>query len=272
MLATADEIEALLRKFDPSQPRDKAGKWSLLGAIASLGKKAGGDGSDRPLAERVRSGVKSTVVLTGGNRADSVERVTFGDGSTAVRKRATSPVDHDAEELAAGVAHVLGVRAPAVHRTSDHEAYFELVDGSTGLELSGGDRLAKHAAVADSDEGVLLGFFDAVVGNPDRHSGNWVVSPDGHLVAIDHGLAFSDPKPGHEAHNRHNTFGKHFATAGQWNASNPMSPADIAEARRRIASLRPEYERKGATAWFDAMMARLGALGARASGSTDRLT
>lgn len=36
----------------------------------------------------------------------------------------------------------------------------------------------------------LLRFFDAVIGNSDRHRSNWLVLPDGRAVAIDHNRAF----------------------------------------------------------------------------------
>ena len=35
-----------------------------------------------------------------------------------------------------------------------------------------------------------LRFFDAVIGNSDRHKSNWLVLPDGRVVAIDHNRAF----------------------------------------------------------------------------------
>ncbi len=36
----------------------------------------------------------------------------------------------------------------------------------------------------------LLRFFDAVIGNSDRHKSNWLVLPDGRAVAIDHNRSF----------------------------------------------------------------------------------
>jgi hypothetical protein len=41
-------------------------------------------------------------------------------------------------------------------------------------------------------ERARMGIFDAVIGNMDRHAGNFLVGTDGKLVAIDHGLAFGD--------------------------------------------------------------------------------
>ena len=36
-----------------------------------------------------------------------------------------------------------------------------------------------------------MGFFDRVIGNTDRNSGNWLVK-DGHVVGVDHSLAFRE--------------------------------------------------------------------------------
>ena len=38
-------------------------------------------------------------------------------------------------------------------------------------------------------------LFDSIIGNTDRHSGNFLVKPDGNLVAIDHGLALESNIP-----------------------------------------------------------------------------
>lgn len=44
-----------------------------------------------------------------------------------------------------------------------------------------------------------IAIFDHVIGNLDRHSGNWLVKNDGALVPIDHGIAFPlhNGAPGH---------------------------------------------------------------------------
>lgn len=41
----------------------------------------------------------------------------------------------------------------------------------------------------------LLRFFDAAIGNSDRHASNWLILPDGHVVAIDHNRAFQYRPP-----------------------------------------------------------------------------
>lgn len=42
--------------------------------------------------------------------------------------------------------------------------------------------------------------FDYIIGNQDRHAGNWIVSPDGRIKMIDHGLSFGESKAGSGNH------------------------------------------------------------------------
>ncbi len=66
--------------------------------------------------------------------------------------------------------------------------------------VAGGDTMAGSAmyfirgATTPAERGErkpdLLRFFDAAIGNSDRHGGNWLVAPGGHAVAIDHNRAF----------------------------------------------------------------------------------
>jgi hypothetical protein len=46
------------------------------------------------------------------------------------------------------------------------------------------------------------------------------------------------------------------AQTPEW-ADNPLHPEDAAEIRRRVAALRPEFERLGHEDWHDFMLARL---------------
>jgi hypothetical protein len=51
---------------------------------------------------------------------------------------------------------------------------------------SSGNALTAYAE-SQSD---AMAFFDSVIGNTDRHIGNWLTTPKNDLVAIDHGLSF----------------------------------------------------------------------------------
>jgi predicted ABC-type ATPase len=61
---------------------------------------------------------------------------------------------------------------------------------------------------ASSKDIAKLGLFDAVIGNTDRHLGNMLLTPTGHLIALDHSAAFPDANYGADE-------GKHFTIEGR---------------------------------------------------------
>jgi hypothetical protein len=81
--------------------------------------------------------------------------------------------------------------APATIRTIDGEkgVVLDWQNGEVARSLpdvkayDGNEDLARAAA------------FDYVIGNEDRHNGNWIVSDNGKLKLIDHGLSFPDRLP-----------------------------------------------------------------------------
>lgn len=243
------------------------------------------------LAAGVASGVASRRRLSGGNVAEAVELVTFNNGDQAIRKAtrensttALRPAteQQDAEELTAALAAALGAPTPAVHRAGPTEIYAEYVDGRTAMEYQAATSPAEAGALQtrmiDSDEGRMLGLLDMLTENYDRHGGNWMIDTGGRLVGIDHGQAFwhSPGGPKYPPANFRKPFTAHFmewndsGTARGW-ADNDISPADIAEARRRLDALRPEFERLGHGDWHDFAAGRLDTLGQRARGTRDRI-
>lgn len=63
---------------------------------------------------------------------------------------------------------------------ADRALVLDYMDGEIGPSLSG-------LPTKEVDNAAL---FDALIGNEDRHSGNYLADPNGHLVCIDHGLTF----------------------------------------------------------------------------------
>jgi hypothetical protein len=63
------------------------------------------------------------------------------------------------------------------------------VRGWVYVDPATGDAIPLPFAAADARAN---GIFDAIIGNLDRHEGNVMLSPDLHLLAIDHGLSFVD--------------------------------------------------------------------------------
>lgn len=270
-------IEGTMRVNDGSSLELAAPKGSASPAAVDARRKpeaigtrpaaaAGGTLAQRQqvLSAAVTGGVVGERKLGGGQAADT-KLVTLADGTKAVHKITTeaqndhSPRDQvDAEELAGEVAAALGVRTPAMVRTGPTAAYQEFMPGQPGKALYGRDI---PDSVLASDDGVRLGLLDHITANSDRHGGNWLVDGDGSLTGIDNGMAFDY----RATMGTHNPFGKrHFE-----DDANPLSPADVARVRERLAALKPRFTAMKRGAWHKAMMARLDEVARGATGTRD---
>lgn len=168
----------------------------------------------------------------------------------------------DAEELGFLVGHAMGVKTPAVHRSGDHSVTMEHVKGKTWAEQSPYGNPPDH--IVNSREGRMMGLFDVVAANPDRNHGNWMTDEHGHMVGIDHGLAFgswsagvSSPFAGHLINPAGNNWADHI----------DISPHDMGVIKDRLGSLRSDFVARGRGDWHDDVMARLSALEPRAAGT-----
>lgn len=103
--------------------------------------------------------------------------------------------DHQARREAAAYAvdrwlsHYAGV-PPTVYRDLGGEAgaLMEFVPASASVTVR---EQASRALEGPAHEDYRrMAIFDHIIGNLDRHSGNWLVGEEGRLVPIDHGLAF----------------------------------------------------------------------------------
>lgn len=176
------------------------------------------------------------------------------------------------------VAAALGVRAPAVIRIGTKELVAELVEGEIGTThllpeggfVPGGPRsdVAREDALIRSPAGIRLALMDALTNQQDRHGGNWMVDPQGNLVAIDNGLAFAEPRSANPFESAsYNRFVRtHFVDNMGRPGPNPLTRADIDTARERLESLRPEFVAMKRERWLDTALERLEALGRHASG------
>ena len=151
----------------------------------------------------------------------------------------------DAEELAGVVADVMGVRAPAAHRVDSRNVYLEYMPGQSAMSRFGGSAPYRFTV---SEEGLNLGLYDQIIGNNDRHTGNWTVDDDDRIYAIDHGLAFGGDVYG-------NTFGPFGFELLYGGHEIPRSRLEAL--RGRLNGLRGEFERLGRGEWHDKMMERL---------------
>lgn len=164
-------------------------------------------------AKTLASGtVKSGAFLGGGVSGAYV--VTFEDGSKAVFKKPTTqdlrptiPVgtDHLREAAAYEVAKIVGMqdmvpattlRAVAFSHQNEYDAKPVTVKAVGSLQAWvpqaktaqwHNDTKIIHDGLRDWKRAAV---FDFMIGNMDRHGGNWMVKEGGKLALIDHGLSF----------------------------------------------------------------------------------
>lgn len=217
--------------------------------------------------------------LGGGETAD-VNLETYGQDKV-VRKtygrrvphysRADVGRDADAEILAPKVIEAFGVQSWATSRVGRDEIVGEFIEGETFIDKVGyatiwGDDAALARAAApyvDSPAGRRLGLADYIMGNSDRNAGNWIITPDGRIVAIDNGAAFSALK-GTEVPAA-GLFSDVLTQRGPGGFPNGdlidviqgISRAELAAIRGRLQELRPDFVAAGRVSWFNAMMRRL---------------
>lgn len=205
----------------------------------------------------------------GGASAETF-RVDLADGTTVIRKRSKPGLaemqDADAEQLVYTVARALDLRAPAVYRSDDTNLWMKYVDGHTSpedaMEWGSDDLPAGFAHHPGTDEGRRLGLLDVLVGNIDRNMGNWLVDSDGHVVPIDHGLAWGDA-----AYDPTFKFIRNNPFTEGMEQENPFTREDLAEVRNRLEQLRPDFEHLGKSAWLDYSLRALEYFEARATGT-----
>lgn len=245
--------------------------------------------NERPdLAELVNSPVTGRQSLTPGLMG-VVERVSHEGGDEFHKinrppKRAgrgrPAEVATDAEELAGLVGEALRTSIPRVYRAGPAELHTDWTDGQTGAEYEL-DHADEMNALIRSDEGRRIGLFDLITNNADRHSGNYMVTEDGRIVGIDHGLAwgrvdtnrFADDATDEEVlrfgldHTTVVGTNPFLADFDNWGSGiGFISRDELIEMRIRLAELRPTFRARGHENWLDHSLRVLDALAPRVRG------
>jgi hypothetical protein len=111
--------------------------------------------------------------------------------------------------------------------------------------------------------------MDMIIGNPDRHPGNWIRRADGGLVAIDQGEAFGyDLFIGNASEFSRDRFMRINSDGDdEWCTKIDYAPQDIDLIRKRLEALKPSFIEAGRLAWYNRMIYRLAAIRKRANGT-----
>ncbi|MFF4417083.1 ADP-ribosyltransferase [Streptosporangium sp. NPDC001559] len=220
-------------------------------------------------------------VLTGGESA-LTELITLKGGMKVIRKSGGVLQDaNDAEQAASLVGRALGVRAPRIYRNDPDGIYMEYVgDALTADDLSENhpdEWQARRRAALDHDDGNLVGLLDVLIANSDRNMGNWMLTDDGHTIPIDHGHAFA------VSHDYGETYVdvpagpvQKLAGLGPFAelytiGSNPLTAADIVEARQRLEELAADFDLLGRRNWLDYSLGVLDLIAPEASGYSNSI-
>ncbi|MFZ9887443.1 MAG: hypothetical protein ACO3JL_08060 [Myxococcota bacterium] len=150
-------------------------------------------------------GINGSFVLELSNGAKGVWKPSAAEHMKQMRDCIEG--DHQARREAAAylvdvwLGHLAQV-PPTVYREVEGEAgaLMAFVEGRpAGSERHAPNRPPRRSDGPEFDDYRHIAIFDHVIGNLDRHSGNWLVKDDGSLVPIDHGIAFPlhNGAPGH---------------------------------------------------------------------------
>lgn len=250
------------KKAAPAAPPKAAGRAAEVARI-----------NDTPIVGEPRrlggtSGITSLEEHEGGLLVRKDEQ-RFGSFAEHPDNYGRDPVESaDSEELAALVGEAVGVRTPAVMRTSPTEILMEHIDGKSGADIVTWGKPPPDDLL-NSDSGRLMGLLDVIVLNADRNEGNWIVDGNGDIAGIDHAESFNSPDAGPRTGS---PFAAPFVDVARNDyGSNDMSPEDMATIRPRLEALRPQFDALGHGDWHTAMMKRFDQVAANATGTTSRL-
>lgn len=309
-------------------PGGRGGEWRpKISGWATAVLERMGHGPRAELEYTLQHGIAVDQVDIVGGESSQVRIVDFElpDGSTRrlIRKRVESPGVAHTEANMSLIGEAVGapILPVVVDRSNPRVIWTPLADGKSAMELLATSYHGNQATwaeiykeneelyfeaiksqqyniglaglitvVQDTDEGRLLGLFDMLVQNGDRHEGNWLITNTG-IVGIDHSHGnTSEISDTEYTHWTDSPFAHHFMWGDRETpegkggyaymglADNDMHPDDLALIGRRIAAL---YEPggplengpvAGSPMLREVFESRLAILAARAKGTRRRLS
>lgn len=215
---------------------------------------------DIDLRNKYGRGFKIEKVLSDDTANGSVFQIRFADGTMGVMKK-SSALDTQNELLAAQAYQRLGVKVPKSTRVMyEGEEYnvFEYIDGSAPWDaaerLGFGDVDDMISGMIGQNKGLEeMVRADYILGNSDRHMGNWLVNRDGSISGIDHGLTLNN-SVGMDVQDTSAA----FFQAGRIDRVADLAKGwNYAETRDAMASLRPMFEEMGRLGDWEEVMRRV---------------
>ena len=216
-------------EFDPEQPRDNSGRWSPGGAGANdvgQGEMFTPDERGKPKADytKLNATPEANKALDAIRKPENLERLGGGintsltatgtDGQKYVIKPESGSTSADRAIEEGGYAMREAAAYSVAQLVGGGIEDMIPVSGAGNIDLSGykggsADRdfasdewssfqafvpdAETFAGVGDSDADVQRAMaFDFIMGNTDRHDGNWMVNSDGKLFLIDNNMILPD--------------------------------------------------------------------------------
>ncbi|WP_280233430.1 M3 family metallopeptidase [Nocardia cyriacigeorgica] len=223
---------------------------------------------DRSFAEKLTEaearGVASRLVIkepnTDSTMSEQVTLVIYANGFCAVEKTVRSAHQADAEELATLVLRAIGVHTPDVVRR-DHVFYTPYIPDVLDITI-GESNWSTHRHTPDARRN---GLGEVLTRPWDRYEGqNFGFVHGVRLVPIDHSNSFDRDLPT-------GGFSSMFVQSGGGPPKylqHNLPRAELDGIRSRVAALREDFARLNRISWFEGVMNRLEAVGAKAEDDT----
>lgn len=229
----------LVKAFDDSEERDSHGRWVSIG-------------------EKVDpANVTNVKDLTNGGQMNNYIRTGEHNGIAVIMKGSPDMEEFQHELLASSVGKAMGAPIPESQATGPLETTMPLIEGRTAIEEAQANGSGAMVGgwvqnnLMDRPGSRELGLFDHIAGVADRNLGNVMVTPEGHLVGIDHGNAM------HEYGADSRWADKYIQTDHTGEVtSHDYSKEELAALREPLMSTRPDFEALGQVDAHDEMMVR----------------
>lgn len=230
----------------------------------------------KKMIEAIAGGIKKRNRLAGGAMG-MTSKVELTDGREAVEKVHKSVFGKsarsqaDAEQLASTLGQALGAPVPDVYRSDGKTIFMDWVVGN----VAGAAGREKQAKALEHPDAEKIALLDYLTGNPDRHTGNWMITPAGRPVAIDNGLAWSlgfevgsDFVPPRDENGKllgRSAKGDFHALMTDYKGNlfeelPFVSKSEMRKLREKMESLRPQFVMLDRELWLDTSLERMDAV------------